>query len=119
MGPNTQVPDGRTKSSSGIIISSQSTIFLNAVSWVDFKIFVADLLKHYKVQHVSAPFSSCASFHANSCQGLWSWNIIRAEDWTGPRPPNSPHRRLPRIDDKDLVTNISSSITRSVPGCPL
>ncbi|KAL1608332.1 hypothetical protein SLS60_003273 [Paraconiothyrium brasiliense] len=32
--------------------------------------------------------------------GLWSWNVFRAENWIGPRPPNSPHRRLPRIDDK-------------------
>ncbi|KAL5393755.1 hypothetical protein PMIN06_011105 [Paraphaeosphaeria minitans] len=32
--------------------------------------------------------------------GLWTWNLIRSDNWTGPRPPNSPHRRLPRVDDK-------------------
>ncbi|KAF1974553.1 hypothetical protein BU23DRAFT_461479 [Bimuria novae-zelandiae CBS 107.79] len=29
--------------------------------------------------------------------GLWTWKIVGADNWAGPRPPNSPHRRLPRV----------------------
>ncbi|KAF2446310.1 hypothetical protein P171DRAFT_357672 [Karstenula rhodostoma CBS 690.94] len=51
--------------------------------------------------------------------GLWSWNLIRAENWTGPRPPNSPHRRLPRIDDKGRFMEFRHAPIANAPSLPV
>jgi hypothetical protein len=68
-------------------------------------------------QHVSVLFSFALS-HSNSGQGLWSWNISRSENWTGPRPPNSPHRRLPRIDDRGRFTEFRHVPIVNAPSIP-
>jgi hypothetical protein len=37
-------------------------------------------------------------------QTLWRWATCNAANWQGPRAPNSPHRHLPRVDDRGRLT---------------
>lgn len=37
-------------------------------------------------------------------QNAFRWSTVEAAGWVGPRPPNSPHRRRPRIDDEGRLT---------------
>lgn len=70
-------------------------------------------------QHVSVSFRSSILFHTNTCQGLWSWNITRSENWTGPRPPNSPHRRNPRVDDRGRFMDFRHAPIVNAPSFPV
>ncbi|KAJ4302757.1 hypothetical protein N0V90_001647 [Kalmusia sp. IMI 367209] len=36
--------------------------------------------------------------------GMWHLTFHNVMNWSGPRPANSPHRRLPRVDDKGRFT---------------
>lgn len=57
-------------------------------------------------------------FHTNNVQGLWAWTITNADNWTGPRPPNSPHRRFPRVDDKGRFMDFQHAEVKSAPAFP-
>lgn len=69
-------------------------------------------------QNVSPTFLSSASLYADLMQGLWSWNVTKADNWTGPRPPNSPHRRLPRIDDRGRFMDFQHAPLVNAPTVP-
>lgn len=56
--------------------------------------------------------------HANTSQGIWTWTVARADNWTGPRAANSPHRRFPRVDDRGRFMEFRHAPLTNAPAAP-